>query len=97
MVKNTKGGSGAKSQASKNVSSGKTNFKVRKACEMEEYAVVLTILGNRMAHVFCRDGETRLCHIRGKFCGRGKSDNFLTKGAWCLIGLREFQTNKKGA
>jgi initiation factor 1A len=94
MVKNTKGGSGAKSQASKHVSSGKSNFKVRKAGEMEDYAVVLSMLGNRMCYVFCRDGKTRLCHIRGKFCGRGKSDNFLAVGVWCLIGIREFQSVK---
>jgi translation initiation factor 1A len=95
MVKNTKGGSGAKSQASKYANAGKSSYKIRKAVEGEKYAFVTAILGNRMAYVHCHDGVVRLCHIRGKFCGRGKGDNFLSKGTWCLVGLRDFETPPK--
>jgi hypothetical protein len=32
-----------------------------------------------------------LCHIRGKFRGRGKRDNFIAPGTWVLVGLHEWQ------
>jgi hypothetical protein len=36
------------------------------------------------------DNIKRLCVIRGKFRGRGKRDNTLVNGTWCLIGLRDY-------
>jgi wobble nucleotide-excising tRNase len=48
-----------------------------------------------MCHVLCHDGVTRLCHIRGKFRGRGKRDNTVENGAWLLVGLREWDLDKK--
>jgi wobble nucleotide-excising tRNase len=38
---------------------------------------------------------TRLCHIRGKFRGRGKRDNTVENGCWLLVGLREWDLDKK--
>ena len=45
-----------------------------------------------MCHVLCDDNITRLCHIRGKFKGRGKRDNFVKTGSLLLIGIREYES-----
>jgi hypothetical protein len=51
-----------------------------------------------MCHVLCADdGLTRLCHIRGKFRGRGKGDNIVKNGSWLLVGLREWENGGSGA
>ena len=90
MVKNTTGGSKTKLQARKfaTVKVSNTLRTSEDVCEI--YAQVTTVLGNGMCHVICLDGKTRLCHIRGKFRGRGKRDNFLGRGSWLLVGLREW-------
>jgi translation initiation factor 1A len=66
--------------------------------ENEIYAQVRKMLGNGMCEVLCADNVSRLCHIRGKFRGRGKKDNFITAGTLLLIGLREWESGevKKG-
>ena len=96
MVRNTVGGNKSKGQARKHVSSGgKANADLRiseDACEV--YAIVEKMLGNGMFHVLCDDGLTRLCHIRGKFRGRGKSDNIVKNGSWLLVGIREWEHGK---
>jgi len=92
MVKNTTGGSRAKSQASKNAYRP-TNVHLRTSTnEFELYAKVTAMLGNGMCHVLCIDGVTRLCHIRGCFRGRKKSDNIVKKEAVVLVGAREWET-----
>jgi len=98
MVKNTKGGTGHKSQARKYENTGKqSNFKTRHSeDEHEHYAQVVAMLGNGMCHVICKDGKKRLCIIRGKFRGRGKRDNTLTNGKWVLVGGRDFESEKTG-
>jgi initiation factor 1A len=91
MVKNTKGGSGHKSQARKFATSGKVAAKTRLSMdESEVYAQVTAIMGGGVCHVTCADGKTRMCVIRGKFRGRGKRDNFVTRGTWVLVGTREW-------
>jgi initiation factor 1A len=97
MVKNVKGGTGHKKQASKYTTQpSKLTVKLRLAVyEGEIYAQVTKLLGNGMCHVLCDDLKTRLCFIRGKFRGRGKRDNTLTPGKWILIGLRDYETAKK--
>jgi translation initiation factor 1A len=95
MVKNA-GGNKTKGQARKFASGGAKNDKLRlseDACEV--YAMVEKLLGNGMCHVLCHDGLTRLCHIRGKFRGRGKRDNTVGNGTWILVGLREWDLEKK--
>jgi len=95
MVKNA-GGNKTKGQARKFASGGAKTDKLRlseDACEV--YAVVEKLLGNGMCHVLCHDGLTRLCHIRGKFRGRGKRDNTVGNGTWILVGLREWDLEKK--
>jgi translation initiation factor 1A len=95
MVKNTTGGSKTKGQARKFVNSVKQTNSLRISNdECEVYAQVTKMLGNGMCHVLCIDQQTRLCHIRGKFRGRGKRDNFIGNNSWILVGLREWEMNK---
>lgn len=96
MVKNS-GGNKAKKFASKSfiVSNRATRF----ASEQGEiYAVVQCMFGGNICEVLCIDGIIRLCIIRGKFSGKGKRDNRLSKGSWILVGLRDWEissSNKK--
>lgn len=95
MVKNTKGGSGHKSQARKYETSKLTDTKTRfSENEYEYYAQVVATLGNGMCHVMCMDGKKRLCIIRGKFRGRGKRDNIISNGKWVLVGGRDFESER---
>lgn len=94
MVKNL-GGNKAKGQARKFVTGQKSNHLRFSEHECEVYAQVTKILGNGMCHAICMDNIVRLCHIRGKFRGRGKRDNIVTNGTWILIGLREWELDKK--
>jgi len=82
MVRNLKGGSGAKGQARKHTSTGSSALiKTRLAVEEGElYAQVTKNMGNGMCHVLCQDDKTRLCFIRGKFRGRSKRDNMISNG-----------------
>jgi initiation factor 1A len=96
MVKNTKGGSGHKSMARKFVA-GAGEKKTRFSTDaFEYYAVVEKVLGNGMCYVICIDKKKRLCHIRGKFRGRGKRDNTLSPGSWVLVGGRDFESERSG-
>jgi len=95
MVKNTTGGSKTKGQARKFVNTARQPTNIRLSNdEYELYAQVTKMLGNGMCHVLCIDGKTRLCHIRGKFRGRGKRDNLLGNNSWLLIGLRDWEVGK---
>ena len=95
MVKNTIGGSRHKGQARKFVNAPRQTANIRLSNdECELYAQVTKMLGNGMCHVLCIDGKTRLCHIRGKFRGRGKRDNLIGNNSWLLIGLREWESDK---
>jgi len=90
MVKNTHGGNKHKSQGRKFVNAKSSN-KLRVAeNEGELYSIVIKMCGNGMCHTYCIDGVVRLCHIRGKFSGRGKRDNFVEVGKWVLVGEREW-------
>ena len=96
MVKNTKGGSGHKSQARK-FANGNTavNAATRfSQDEYEYYAQVVATLGNGMCHVMCQDGKKRLCHIRGKFRGRSMRDNMIKNGVWVLVGGRDYEVER---
>ena len=96
MVKNVHGGNKHKSQARKNTIS-KPSAKLRTAtCEGELYAIVTKMLGNGMFNAHCIDDVTRLCHIRGKFSGRGKRDNIVEAGKWVLVGEREWDISSTG-
>ena len=97
MVKNTTGGNKSKGMARKNVSNDKQKSTLRiSEDECEMYAIVEKYHGNKMCDVLCMDGESRLCHIRGKFSGKGKRDNTVAKNTWILVGIREYETVKEG-
>ena len=91
MVKNF-GGKKTKGMARKNITARPNNILRISTCEFEKYAQVSKLLGNGMCHVICQDNITRLCHIRGKFRGRGKRDNLVKTGSLLLVGIREYES-----
>lgn len=96
MGKNVHGGSGHKKFARKH-SAGGGNQSLRVSKQDDEvYSVVTKMLGNNMFHCIGIDAVPRLGRIRGKFTGRGKRDNFVTAGAWVLVGLREWGSEDDG-
>ena len=94
MVKNTTGGSKTKGQARKFVSAKASSTLRISNDESEVYAQVIKVLGGSMCHVSNLEGKIMLCHIRGKFRGRGKRDNFVGSGTWVLVGLREWASKE---
>jgi initiation factor 1A len=51
---------------------------------------VIRMLGNGRLEGHCFDGQTRLCHIRGKM----RKKVWVNQGDIILIGLRDFQDSK---
>jgi len=100
MVKNNKGGSGHKKMARKDVFPNRVAVKTRLAeDEYEYYAYIASMSGGQHCIATCQDGKNRLCIIRGKFRGaKGKRDNFITRGTWVLVGIRDWasETSKEG-
>jgi hypothetical protein len=90
MVKNYGGGNKAKGFANKHSSKKSTELRTSKD-ELELYAQVESMSGGTICRVKALDGTEMVCHIRGKFRGRGKRDNFIGKGTWMLVGLREWE------
>jgi initiation factor 1A len=91
MVKNFGGGNKSKGFARKNITKKDTSLRTSED-EAEVYAQVTKIFGGTMCQVVSTDGKGLLCHIRGKFRGRGKRDNFIANGTWLLVGLRSWET-----
>ncbi len=89
MVKNS-GGNKAKGFARKNFAKGSSSLRLS-TNELEIYAQVETILGGSNCHVKDLDGNKFLCHIRGKFRGRNKRSNSISKNSWVLVGLRDWE------
>lgn len=99
MVKNTKGGSGHKSLARKNVSSS-SSILPSPSDPSECYAIVTKLFGNGMCLVsaFIHNSVISItCHIRGKFRSRNKSSNLITLHSLLLIGLRTWETSPKNS
>jgi len=96
MVKNTFGGSKAKSQARKH--SGKEDNVDRVASsEFERIVYVSKIYGNGMCQVQTIDNGPPLdimCHIRGKF-RKNKKNNFVGLNSILLVGLRDWENPYK--
>ena len=88
MVKNTTGGSKSKGFARKNMVKQATQLRI--AEEGEIYAQAVKIMGGSICRVMDLYGVEMTCHIRGKFRGRGKRDNFIGSGTWLLVGLRHW-------
>ena len=96
MVKNTIGGNKSKKFANKNFNIQDRATRFAKE-EGELYAYVEKLMGNNICQVMCIDGYQRCCVIRGKFLGKGKRDNILSKGKWILVGLRDWENSNKGS
>lgn len=90
MVKNTKGGKGAKSMARKSVSGGAASGFPVPTSQFEQIAVVTQMFGPS-CRVLLLDGTSLLCHIRNKFKGRRKSGNLVILGSILLVGLRDWE------
>jgi translation initiation factor IF-1 len=94
MVKNVGGGNKSKGFARKNFVKKDTLLRVSED-EAEIYAQVTKMCGGRICLVIAINGVEMVCHIRGKFAGRGKRDNFIETGTWLLVGLREWEKEKE--
>jgi hypothetical protein len=96
MVKNTSGGSRAKSQARKLSVVPRVATSVRlknDTCEDEIYAVVIKNFGSGRCLVKTTVGEEIQCVIRGAFRGRNRGANFVSVGSILLIGKRSWESN----
>lgn len=93
MVKNTTGGNKSKGFARKNAVKRDTGLRVATE-EGEIYAQAVKVMGGSIASAIDLDGNPLLAHIRGKFRGRGKRDNFIGAGTWLLVGLHSWETVK---
>uniref|UniRef100_A0A6C0B6Y2 S1-like domain-containing protein n=1 Tax=viral metagenome TaxID=1070528 RepID=A0A6C0B6Y2_9ZZZZ len=97
MVKNTKGGKGAKCLARKTAT---TNFNAGEKLrlvqdEMERYACVTKMFGNGMCEITLNDNQKLVGHIRGAFRGRQKHRNLITIHSIVMVGLREWEDVRK--
>jgi initiation factor 1A len=96
MVKNA-GGNKTKRDARKHIAPQNETRELRVIKEEgETYAVVKKLLGCGQCQVTCLDGKTRLCIIRNKFKGRGRSTNAVDVSSWLLVGLRDWELKKNG-
>jgi translation initiation factor IF-1 len=91
MVKNTKGGKGAKGLARKLTNSYESHKLRQATCNEEKYAIITKMLGNGMCYAATHDKLELICHIRNKFRGRSKRGNMVTKGSLVLIGIRDWE------
>jgi initiation factor 1A len=94
MVKNF-GGNKAKGFARKSFAKKDNDLRISQEPD-ELYAQVTKIYGGKNCQVTTLDGTEMLCHIRGKFSGRGKRDNFIGNGTWMLVGKREWEKEAEG-
>ena len=90
MVRNTFGGNKSKGFARKNFTKKDNGLRISEDSD-EIYAQVVKLLGGSACHVIDINNKKMLCHIRGKFRGRGKRDNFISCGSWLLVGLRNWE------
>jgi hypothetical protein len=93
MVKNSTGGNKSKGLARKNFIKRDSVLRVAKE-EGEIYAQAVKIMGGNIASAIDIEGNPLRVHIRGKFRGRGKRDNFIGPNTWLLVGLHEWGNEK---
>lgn len=93
MVKNTQGGNKSKGMARKNFAKRDNMLRVAQQ-EGEIYAQAVKVMGGNIASAIDIDGNPLRAHIRGKFRGRSKRDNFIGPGTWLLVGLHTWESNK---
>lgn len=98
MVKNTTGGSKHKSSARKHAAPVSYSNKDRlPSSPFEKVAAVEKMLGNGMCQVITMEDrpQTLICHIRGKFRGKQKSQNIVTTKSFLMVGLRDWEAIPK--
>ena len=98
MVKNTTGGSKHKSSARKHAAPTSYSNKDRlPSSPFERVAAVEKMLGNGMCQVITVEDRplTLICHIRGKFSGKQKSQNIVTTKSFLIVGLRDWEAIPK--
>ena len=99
MVKNTTGGSKHKSSARKHAAPASySNNKDRlPSSPFERVAAVEKMLGNGMCQVITMEDRplNLICHIRGKFSGKQKSQNIVTTKSFLMVGLRDWEAIPK--
>jgi hypothetical protein len=93
MVKNAHGGNKSKGMARKNFTKRDNGLRVAEE-EGEIYAQAVKVMGGSIASAIDIEGNPLRAHIRGKFRGRGKRDNFIGPGTWLLVGLHTWETDK---
>lgn len=93
MVKNSTGGNKSKGFARKNLVKRDTALRVARE-DGEIYAQAVKVMGGSIASAIDIDGNPLRAHIRGKFRGRGKRDNFIGPGTWLLVGLHDWASEK---
>jgi initiation factor 1A len=92
MVKNTTGGTGAKSLARKHEHRGNNTLQLPLEPEYEKFACVTKMLGNCMCEIITNDNLKLIGHIRGKFkAKKNKRHNMITPNTIVLIGLRDME------
>lgn len=96
MVKNNLGGNKAKAFARKNMVRRDVALRVAQE-DGEIYAQAVKIMGGSIASAIDINGNPLRAHIRGKFRGRGKRDNFIEPGTWLLVGLHSWETDKSSS
>jgi initiation factor 1A len=90
MVKNTKGGKGAKNIARKSQNFANKNIRFSED-PLEQYSCVTKMLGNGMCEITLEDNSKIMGHIRNKFRGKQKRHNLITVNSIVLVGLREWE------
>jgi len=93
MVKNTTGGNKSKGIARKNLVKRDTALRIAKE-DGEIYAQAVKVMGGALASAIDVFGNPLTAHIRGKFRGRGKRDNFIGPNTWLLVGLHSWENSE---
>lgn len=95
MVKNTTGGTGAKSLARKHQVGSSRSELIIPSCDLEQIACVTKALGNGMLEIRTNNDVRLIGHIRNKFRGKQKRHNMIGVLSVVLIGLREWENPSK--
>lgn len=93
MVKNSSGGNKAKGFARKNLVKRDIGLRVAQE-EGEVYAQAVKVMGGSIVSLIDIEGNPLRGHIRGKFRGRGKRDNFIGPNTWLLVGIHDWGSHK---
>lgn len=94
MVKNTKGGKGAKSLARKSLTVARESRTRYSSDALEMYTIVTKLYGHGRCEVMDVCGEVYMMHIRKKYSGRGRRGNEVKVGVWVLCGKRSWETKQ---